>query len=129
MTDTTLIERLRALLAKATPALAQGKASAKQFSRILHRGVTNDPALLRFASTDFDADAALIVAAVNALPSLLDRLEAAEGGGWIPAFREWWAEVGEIIGDQGTAQTSFEAGFNAARQPLRPAPKDADDGR
>lgn len=61
-----LVERLRELLAKATPGLVNGKASVERLTEVLKKGTgwTKD-------TFNPEGDAALIVEAINALPTLL----------------------------------------------------------
>jgi len=91
---------LRALLAKATPgpwALGDGTGEGRNV-------VTDEPepwyTALFYGGADevnCDSNAALVVAAVNALPALLDRLEAAErdAARWI-AFCNLWLHYTEM---------------------------------
>lgn len=78
MTDTAdLVERLRELVAKATLTLANGEVKVVTLARMLRNGAyAESPRPDGIETTDFEADATLIVEAVNALPTLLESLSS-----------------------------------------------------
>lgn len=90
MTDSTVeteLVRLGELLAKATPELTNGSASVKAVESLLRAGWAGQRPRAK-QEPHYAEDAALIVAAVNALPRLLPyiatlqaRIAEAEGGG------------------------------------------------
>lgn len=72
--DGKLIERLRELLAKATPELFTAK--PHRIAQMLRDGAyAQRPQADNIATTGFADDGALIIEAINALPNLLTRIE------------------------------------------------------
>lgn len=102
----TEVERLRELLAKATPELTDGTASVKAVENLLRADYAGQRPRAKKEPL-YVEDAELIVTAVNALPNLLNRIDA------LTAERDRIADVAATYADfWDTHHASIDAAGN-----------------